>query len=123
MKSNDDMFRSLTSMADEYDRIVSPLTMQLGIFERWHEITSPLLRVSEMHEYVFKGMTAFDTSLARKLSQMTEPYKHILNNIAAIENLMGTTFSQLVHPQIYVPRISDSLTTLESSINKLGQKE
>ena len=32
MKSNDDMLRSLSRMAEEYDRLVSPLTKQLEIY-------------------------------------------------------------------------------------------
>lgn len=46
---NDNLFRSLSRMAEEYDRLVSPLTEQLKIYDRWHEIASPLLRVAEMH--------------------------------------------------------------------------
>lgn len=123
MKSNnDDMFRSLSSMAEEYDRLVSPLTNQLGIFKRWNEIPSPVLRVAELHDNVFKGMMAFNSSLARQLSLMTAPYKPVLNNIAAIENLMETPFATLVRPQIYVPDISASLSSLESSFAKLGKE-
>ena len=45
---NDELFRSLYRMAEEYDRLVSPLTEQLKINDRWHEITSPILRVAEI---------------------------------------------------------------------------
>ena len=119
---NDDMFRSLSRMAEEYDRIVSPLTKQLEIYDRWHEIMSPILRVAEMHDDVLKGVTAFDTSLARRLSIMTEPYKPMLDNMAAIENMMGTRFSELVQPQIYVPGIASGLTSLASASARLGNE-
>ena len=119
---NDDMFRSLSCMAEEYDRLVSPLTEQLKISDRWHEITSPILRVAAMHDDVLEGMTAFDTSLARHLSMMTEPYQPILDNMAAIEKMMGTRFSELVHPQIYVPGIASSLTSLASASGRLGNE-
>ena len=122
MKSNDDMFCSLSRMAEEYDRLVSPLTKQLEIYDRWHEIESPLLRVAEMYDNVLKGVTAFDTSLARHLSLMTEPYQSMLDNMAAIENMMGTRFSELVQPQIYVPGISAGLTTLASASAQLGEE-
>ena len=45
---NDELFRSRYRMAEEYDRLVSPLTEQLKINDRWHEITSPILRVAEI---------------------------------------------------------------------------
>jgi len=119
LKSNDDMLRSLSRMAEEYDRLVSPLTKQLEIYDRWHKIESPLLRVAEMHDDVLKGVTAFDTSLARHLSRITEPYQPMLDNMAAIENMMGTRFSELVQPQIYVPGIASGLTTLASASAQL----
>lgn len=119
---NDDMFRSLSRMVEEYDRLVSPLTKQLEIYDRWHEIASPILRVAEMHDDVLKGVTAFDTSLARHLSRITEPYQPMLDNMAAIENMMGTRFSELVQPQIYVPGISAGLTTLTSASARLGNE-
>lgn len=119
---NDDTFRSLSRMAEEYDRLVSPLTKQLGLYDRWYEIASPILRVVEMHDAVLKGVTAFDTSLARLLSIMTEPYQPMLDNMAAIENMMGTRFSELVHPQIYVPGIAPGLTSLSSASARLGKE-
>lgn len=119
---NGDLFCSLYSMAEEYDRLVSPLTNQLEIYNRWHEITSPILRIAEMHDDVFKGVSAFDTSLARYLSLMTEPYQSLLDNMAAIEKMMGTRFSELVHPQIYVPGIASNLTSLASASAQLGKE-
>lgn len=122
MKSNDDMSRSLSRMAEEYDRLVSPLTKKLEIYDRWNEITSPILRVAEMHDDVLKGVTAFDASLARHLSLITEPYQPMLDNMAAIENMMGTRFSELVRPQIYVPGITSGLTTFASTSAQLGKE-
>ncbi len=89
---NDELFRSLSRMAEEYDRLVSPLTEQLKIYDRWHEIASPILRVAEMHDDVLKGVTAFDALLADHLSLITEPYRPMLDNMAAIESMMGTRF-------------------------------
>lgn len=122
MKINDEMFQSLSRMAEEYDRLVSPLTKQLGIYDRWLKITSPILRVAEMRDDVFRGIIAFDMSLAHRLSLMTEPYKSMLDNMAAIESMMGTRFSELVQPQIYVPGIAAGLTTFASASARLGKK-
>ena len=120
--NNDDMFRSLSRMAEEYDRLVSSLIKQLDIYDQWHEIESPLLRVAEMHDDVLRGVTAFDTSLARHLSSITEPYQPMLDNMAAVESMMGTRFSELVRPQIYVPGISAGLSALASASAQLGNK-
>ena len=120
--NNDELFRSLSRMAEEYDRLVSPLTERLKIYDRWHEITSPILRVAEMHDDVLKGVTAFDTSLADRLSLITEPYRPMLDNMAAIESMMGTRFSELVHPQVYVPGISAGLTTFVTASAQLGKE-
>ena len=119
---NDELFRSLSRMAEEYDRLVSPLIKQLKIYDRWHEITSPILRVAEMHDDVLKGVTAFDTSLADHLTRITEPYQPMLDNMAAIEGMMGTRFSELVHPHIYVPGIASGLNTLASAATQIGQE-
>ncbi len=119
---NDDLFRSLFRMAEEYDRLVSPLTEQLKIYDRWNEIASPILRVAEMRDNVLKGVTAFDTSLAHYLAVITEPYQPMLDNMAAIESMMGTRFSELVHPQIYVSGIASGLTTVASAAAQIGQE-
>ena len=42
----DDIFGSLSRMAEEYDRLVSPMTKLIGIYDRWNGIDSPLLRVA-----------------------------------------------------------------------------
>ncbi len=107
---NNDMFQSIFRMAKEYEKLVSPLTKQLEVYDRWKEITSPILRVAETHDSVLKGVAALDTSLARHLSQITEPYQPILNNMVAIESMMGTQFSELVRPQVYVPKISTGIS-------------
>ena len=65
-------FRSLSHMAEEYDRIVSPLTEQLKLYDRWHEITSPLQRMVTLNHDVIFRVTAFDQSLARHLSNMID---------------------------------------------------
>ena len=119
---NDELVRSLSRMAEEYDRLVSPLTEQLKIYDRWHEITSPILRVAEMHDDVLKGVTAFDTSLADHLRLITEPFQPMLDNIAAIKSVMGTQFSELVHPFIYVPGIASGLNTFAAATAQLGQE-
>lgn len=113
---NDDMYRSLFCMAEEYNRIIGPLTKQLKIYDRWHEIASPLLRVAEMNRDVLAGVSRYDMALAHKLSVMIEPYQAMLDNMMAIENMLGTRFSELVKPQIYVP-------TLSSKLLQFGQAE
>ncbi|WP_139355613.1 hypothetical protein [Oribacterium sp. C9] len=118
---NDDMFRSLYRMVEEYNRLVGPLTEHLHIYDRWNEIESPLLRVAELNDDVLKGVTAFDTSLADHLSFMTGPYRLLLENVASIENMMGTPFAELVHPQVYVPGITTALTTVAATSEQLAQ--
>lgn len=119
---NDDLVRSLSRMAEEYNRLVSPLTRQLKIYDRWNEIESPILRIAEMHNNVLKGVTAFDTSLAQHLAVITEPYQPMLDNMATIESLMETRFSELVHPQIYIPGIASSFTTNASAVAQIGRE-
>ena len=119
---NADFFRSLSRMADEYNRLVSPLTDQLKINDRWHEIESPVLRVAKMRDDVLSGVTAFDLSLAHRLRMLIDPYQSILDNMSAMENMMGTKFAELVRPQIYVPGMSSGLTLLGSSASQIGQE-
>lgn len=119
---NDDIFRSLSRMADEYNRLVSPLSEQLKIYDRWHEIESPVLRVAKMRNEVLSGVTAFDLGLAHQLRMLIDPYQPILDNMSAIETMMGTKFAELVRPQIFVPGISSGLTLLASSASQIGQE-
>ena len=109
-------------MADEFNRLVSPLTDQLKIKDLWHEIESPVLRVAKMRDYVLPGVTAFDLSLANQLRMLIDPYQSILDNMSAIETMMGTRFAELVRPQIFVPGISSGLTLLASSASQIGQE-
>lgn len=110
-------------MAEEYDRLVSPLTEQLKLYDRWHEISSPVLRVVEMNRDVLDGVTRFDTMLAHRLSVLTEPYQPLLDNMMTIESMMGTRFSELVHPQIYLPGIASAVAQVgqAAGIAQLGQ--
>lgn len=118
---NDDIYRSLLRLSEEYDRLVSPLTKQLEIYDRWKEIESPLLRIAELHDDVIRGVTAFDTNMALQLSKITEPYQPFLDNIAAIESMMGTGFSELVQPQVYVPGMSSALSAYTAANVQLVQ--
>lgn len=119
---NDDFYSSLSRMADEFNRLVSPLTDQLKIDDRWHEIESPVLRVAKMRDDVLPGITAFDLSLANRLRMLIDPYQSILDNMSAIETMMGTRFAELVRPQIFIPGISSGLTLLASSTSQVGQE-
>ena len=96
---DDDFFSSLSRMADEFNRLVSPLIDQLKIKDLWHEIESPVLRVAKMRDDVLPGVTAFDLSLANRLRMLIDPYQSILDNMSAIETMMGTRFAELVRPQ------------------------
>ncbi|MDD5891987.1 MAG: hypothetical protein PUC72_05555 [Bacteroidales bacterium] len=115
-----DYFDSLYRMAEEYNRIVSPLTEQLRIQDRWNTITSPIQRVAEMNQTILAGVTAFDTSLAQQLSLLTEPYQTMLDDMMATENMLGSQFLELAKPQIYISGLSsgygifDIVTQIES---------
>lgn len=75
-----------------------------------------------MRDDVLSGVTAFDLSLAHRLRMLIDPYQSILDNMSAMENMMGTKFAELVRPQIYVPGMSSGLTLLGSSASQIGQE-
>ena len=70
---------------------------------------------------VLPGVAAFDLSLANRIRMLLGPYQSILDNMSAIETMMGTRFAELVRPQIFVPGISSGLTLLASSTSQIGQ--
>ena len=122
--ANNGMFDSLFRMVEEYNRLVSPVIKQLAFNDRWEQIASPLLRVAELQHDVVLGVSKFDTTLASRLTEIAKPYQPMLDNMAAIENLMGTRFSELVRPQIYLPTLSSeiaAITSAESQIEKTAQ--
>ncbi len=117
---NDDIFRSLSNMVEEYNRLVSPLTEQFKIVDKWNETFSPILRVAQTYQDVLDKANSIGDALATRISELTTPYQEYLNNMTAIANMLKTPFSEVVKPQVYLPDLISEATHIGSIVDKVA---
>ena len=117
---NDDIYRSLSNMVEEYNRLVSPLVEQFKIVDKWNETISPILRVAQTYQNVLNKANSIDSVLASKISELTMPYQEALNNMTSIANMLETSFSEVVKPQVYLPNLISEATHIGSIVDQVA---
>lgn len=112
MKNYNEYFESLSRMAEEYQKLIAPIRDQFQLPERWHEISSPILRIAETNKEILEGITIFDTEIAKRLEAITAPYQTYFDTISSVGRIMDTAFGAFVKPEFYVPNISNALSVI-----------
>ena len=112
MPNDIEYYEALSRMAEEYQRILLPLREQIQFPARWNEIVSPVIRIAETNREILKGIDTFNTEVADKLREITQPFQDYFDSIHSISELMKTSFSELVHPEVYNPELAQTLSII-----------
>ena len=119
MNNYNDFFESLSRMAEEYQKLIAPIRDQTQLPERWHEISSPILRIAETNKEILEGITFFDTEIAKRLEAITAPYQTYFDTISSVGRIMDTAFGAFVKPEFYVPNISNALLAITDTTSSV----
>lgn len=108
-------------MAEEYNRLIEPLTKKLEIEKRWNDIISPVLRVAELNPIILPAVSIINVPLANHLREITTPFQPLLDHLIKMESNYRASINELINPNIFLPSVSPSINQLEQELSIINK--